>query len=72
MKLKVAWRRFKRAIRHFIRWIKYHINPDSLTKKERKKVEREIYIRKQFSLRGNIMRYLCGLGDFKVRPEDYA
>lgn len=62
-------KRIKRAFKHLIRWIKYHLNPDSLTEKEIKKVEEEIEFRSHFSLWGNICRYLCGLGDLKIRFE---
>lgn len=63
----LSWKRIKRAFKHFVRWIKYHINPDSLTKKQRKKVEKGIEERKLLSVWGNICRYMCGLGDMKVR-----
>lgn len=68
----LSFKKIKRAIRHLIRWIKYRIDPELLTKKERKKVERGIEERKLFSFKGNILRFFCGLWDTKVRCEDYA
>ena len=59
-----------KKIKKFLKWLKrrilYRFNPDKLTKKQRKKVEKEIKNNKRDTFRGNILRILTGTYNLKI------
>ena len=61
------FKRLKKFIKKLVRFIKYKINPKSLSKKDRKTVEKRIEDLSRYSWRGNLLRLFTGTLDLKVK-----
>ena len=68
MKFKEGFfNKVKRLIKDLIEAIIWKINPKKLDKKTRKKRKRMDKDAKKMSLKSRILRWWCGVGDFKAK-----
>lgn len=65
-KIKKVLKRIKKFIKRIINKIKYKFCPDSLTKKEKKRIKKEKEISNQYSRWGNFLRHITGCNNLKV------
>lgn len=69
-KLKKIVKRFLKRVKKFFKnlknRIKYKKDPESVSKKARKKIERENKLKSKFSFWGNVSRRISGLNDFSI------
>ena len=66
--MRKLFKRIKKWIKHIISKIKYKFNPDSVSKKERKRIKKEKDMAEQYSWWGNFLRWMygCNIRNLKV------
>ena len=65
-KIKKILKSLKKFFKDIITKIKFRVNPDSLTKKQRKKIRKEKEIASHYSWWGNILRRITGCTNLKM------
>lgn len=58
--MRKLFKRLKKWFKRIIAKIKYRFNPDSVSKKERKRIRKEKEMAEQYSHWGNFLRWLYG------------
>lgn len=66
-KIKRIVKRIKKFFKRLWKRIVYKINPDSLSKKDRKKIKKEKEISNQYSAWGNFLRVITGCTNLKMK-----
>ena len=69
-KIKKILKRIKKFFKRITMRIRYKLNPNSLSKKQRKKIKKEKEISAQYSWWGNVLRTFTGCRNLRV--EAYA
>ena len=66
-KIKKLIKKIKKFFKNLYKKIKFKINPNSVSKKDRKKFRKEKEISDQYSWYGNFLRFITGCNNLKMK-----